>query len=448
MSSRAYAATLAGWGRFPVGESEVITAETAADAQQAMTDADGTIARGNGRAYGDAAIGARRTLDVTPLNRLQSFDPATGTLTVEAGVLLSDVISVFAPRGFYPPVVPGTRAVTVGGAIAADIHGKNHHRDSGFGAHVEQLTLALPGGALRTVSSRHEPELFAATVGGMGLTGTILSATLRLRRIETGWIRERTIVGPDLPATLRALDEGDAATYSVAWIDGLARGPALGRSLVYLGEHATRADVEAEVRPLFPPPGEARVAVPIDLPAFSLNRYSVGTFNEVYFRRGARRAGQAHLVPADQFFFPLDGVDGWNRIYGRRGFVQHQCVLPLESGPRVLADMLERVSARGDASFLAVLKKLGPSHGLLSFPMPGYTLALDFPASRGIVEFLHELDALVVTAGGRLYLAKDACQSRDTFEAGYPHLSTFRQVRRDVDPGTRLRSRLSERLAI
>ena len=440
---------ISGWGRFPVVETDVVTPQTMALARLATASDDGIVARGNGRAYGDAAIGARRTLDATLLSRMRGFDPATGRLTVEAGVLLADIIATFGPRGFFPVVVPGTRFVTVGGAIAADVHGKNHHRDGGFGDHVQSLVLATAGGEAVHLSRDQNADLFAATVGGMGLTGTILEATLRLCRIETGWIRQRTIPARDLAAALAALDEADAATYAVAWIDGLARGARLGRSMIFLGEHARRDDLSvAETKTLFPKISGPRLTVPIDLPSFTLNRWSVGAFNELYVRLGARKADGPSFVPAGRYFFPLDGVSNWNRIYGRDGFVQHQCVLPVDTARAVLAEMLGRITARGDASFLAVLKKLRAGSGLLSFPRHGYTLALDFPLRRGLLEFLDDLDGLVVSAGGRLYLAKDARQSRATFEAGYPNLARFREIRRSVDPAGRIRSRLSERLGL
>jgi FAD/FMN-containing dehydrogenase len=440
---------MSGWGRFPRVETDLRQAPTPREAGRTTAREEGLIARGNGRAYGDAALGARVTLDVTRLNRMRAFDASTGSLTVEAGVLLDDIIATFAPRGFFPPVVPGTRFVTVGGAIAADVHGKNHHRDGGFGAHVERLVLATAGGEVLALSRTAHADLFAATIGGMGLTGTILEATLRLRRIDTGWIRQRTIVAADLAAALAALDAADAATYSVAWIDGLARGSRLGRALIFLGEHARRDELTpAAAQMPFPRPAAPRLSVPLDLPPFTLNRWSVGAFNEAYFRLGVRKADAPTLVPMGPYFFPLDGIGAWNRIYGRRGFVQHQCVLPAERAPAVLAEMLGRIAARGDASFLAVLKKLGPGSGLMSFPLPGYTLALDFPVSDGLLAFLDQLDALVVAGGGRLYLAKDARQSRATFEAGYPNLKRFGDLRRTLDPALRLRSRLSERLGL
>jgi decaprenylphospho-beta-D-ribofuranose 2-oxidase len=380
---------------------------------------------------------------------MHAFDASTGLLTVEAGVLLSDIIAAFAPRGFFPAVVPGTRFVTVGGAIAADIHGKNHHRDGGFGECVERVQLATPDGEVVQLSREGHPELFAATIGGMGLTGTILEVALRLRRIETGWIRQQTIVAPDLDAVLTALDRYNEATYSVAWIDCLAKGSALGRSLLYLGEHVSANDLTpVAARTPFPKVDDPLLHVPTDLPAFTLNRASISAFNHLYFRKGVWKAGQPSLTPVAPFFFPLDGVAAWNRIYGSRGFVQHQCVLPVETAPRVLAAMLDRIAARGNASFLTVLKKLGRGSGLLSFPMPGYTLALDFPMTPDLPAFLHELDRLVADAGGRMYLAKDAWQSRETFERGYPTADAFRALRRSIDPHRRLRSRLSERLGL
>jgi FAD/FMN-containing dehydrogenase len=410
----------------------------------------GLVARGNGRAYGDAAIGERVTLSTRRLDRFRSFDPGSGRLTVEAGVLLADILAALLPRGFFPPVVPGTKLVTVGGMIATDIHGKNHHRDGGFGAHVERLTLVTPDGGTIACSRAENAELFAATIGGMGLTGTIVEATFRLNRIETGWMRQRTLVAHDLDAALEALRESAGATYSVAWIDCLARGASLGRSLVYAAEHATREDVAA-LRPgagTFPPSRRGRLAVPLEMPAEALNRASVRAFNALYFHRGAMKAGTPFLVHWDPYFFPLDAIADWNRVYGRRGFVQYQCVIPTGSARAALGEILERVSRHGGASFLAVLKQLGGSVGALSFPMEGFTLALDFPATPDVFLLLGELDRVVVDAGGRLYLAKDSRQSRSVFEAGYPGLSSFRGLRRALGADGRVVSRLSSRLGI
>jgi decaprenylphospho-beta-D-ribofuranose 2-oxidase len=357
---------------------------------------------------------------------------------------------VFQPRGFCPPVVPGTRHVTVGGMIASDVHGKNHHRDGGFGDHVESLTLALPDGRILSCSRAENPEVFAATIGGMGLTGTILDATFPLKPIETGWLRQTTLVAPDLAAAVEALTRTGDVTYTVAWIDCLARGASLGRSLIFAAEHATRADLAASkpAADSFPPSRLGRLSVPLDLPSLTLNRLSVSAFNEVYFRLGAAKAGQPRLVEWDPYFFPLDGVGGWNRIYGRRGFLQYQCVIPSAQAQPVLGEILERVSRHGSASFLAVLKQLGAGHGLLSFPMEGFTLTLDLPVSDGVFALLDGFDALVVGAGGRLYLAKDARQSRATFEAGYPNLPRLRDLRQAIGAEGRVSSFQSARLGI
>jgi FAD/FMN-containing dehydrogenase len=415
---------------------------------------DGAGGRGalaaHDRAYGDAAIGERVTLGTANLNHMRRFDAATGQLTVEAGVLLSDILAAFVPRGFFPPVVPGTKLVSAGGMIATDVHGKNHHRDGGFGAHVEELTLSLPGGGVARCSRTEQPELFNATVGGMGLTGTILEATFRLKPIETGWMRQRTIVAPDLNAAMTALIEGDRSTYSVAWIDCLARGASLGRSLIFAAEHASRDDLHL-FKPgaqVFPKRKPGKLAVPVDLPGFALNRLSIKAFNELYFRAGAARGPEPFLVHWDPYFFPLDGIGTWNRMYGKRGFLQHQCVIPEPHAATVLAEILGLVASGGNASFLAVLKRLGGSFGLMAFPMPGFTLALDLQMRDDVFRLLDRIDRLVVEAGGRLYLAKDARQSRGTFEAGYPGLARFRDLRRGIGADSIIVSRLSSRLGI
>jgi FAD/FMN-containing dehydrogenase len=441
---------LTGWGRYPRHKSDILVPANPAALPAATAGQSGFIARGNGRAYGDAAIGERLTVSTNRFDRLHAFNAATGRLTAEAGVLLSDILSVFVPRGFFPPVVPGTKFVTLGGMIASDVHGKNHHRDGGFGDHVEALTLALPSGETVLCSREENTELLRATIGGMGLTGTIVDATFRMRPIETGWMRQKTFVASDLDQAVEALRDTSEATYTVAWIDCLARGASLGRSLIFAAEHATVSDLEA-LRPgaeRFPASKLGRIGMPFDLPSFTLNRLSVSAFNELYFRLGSLKSGYPFLVPWDPYFFPLDGIGNWNRIYGRRGFLQYQCVVPAAQARPVLGEILERVSAHGSASFLAVLKQLGDGHGTLSFPLEGLTLTLDLPVSDRVFELLDSLDALVVAAGGRLYLAKDARQSPGTFEAGYAGLGRFRDIRHAVGAAGRISSRLSARLEI
>ena len=440
--------SLSGWGNYPKAPTELLTPQVTAGARDYVAARSGLVARGAGRAYGDAAIGTQFTVSSLALNRMRSFDRTNCQLTVEAGVTIADILATFVPQGLFLKVVPGTKFVTVGGAIAADVHGKNHHRDGGFGHIVESFRLALPGGEIFTCSREQNAELFRATLGGMGLTGMILEATIQLLPIESGWLRHVTRTARHLDEALSHLEDSQSTTYSVAWIDCLARGAALGRSLIYLAEHATRRDISgADVEP-FPAMGRSRLSVPNLAPSWLLNQASMRAFNDLYFRRGAARDGRTDLVHWDKYFFPLDAIGNWNRIYGRRGFVQYQCVIPTDRARAVLTEILGRVSQRGDASFLAVLKQLGDGDGLISFPLRGYTLTMDFPVTRTIFEFLDELDELVANAGGRLYLAKDARQSRHMFESGYPGLGELRDIRQQIGAHSRLTSHLSTRLGI
>jgi FAD/FMN-containing dehydrogenase len=439
-----------GWGRFPIHESERLIPARDHELLRFQREGDGLIPRGNGRAYGDAAIGTRQTMVMGAFNRMRSFDPETGLLTVEAGTLLSDIIATFLPRGYFPAVVPGTRFVTVGGMVAADVHGKNHHGIGGFGEHVANFSLAAPDGAVLRCSRTENQELFFATIGGMGLTGTVLDVTLNLVPVETGWITETMMVASNLSEALRLLDARPDLPYSVAWIDCLARGQSLGRSLVCLGGHASRDSLTGpEARASrWGRIGTQRFSVPIDVPDFALSRWSVAALNEIYFRRGAARGGKPFLTDWSNYFFPLDAIGNWNRVYGKRGFLQHQCVIPGAAAESVLGQMLERIARRGNASFLAVLKRLKAGTGLLSFPMQGYTLALDLKIEDGVFAFLDELDRLVVEGGGRLYLAKDARQSPRTFEAGYPRREDFRMLRQALGAQCKMESYQAKRLGL
>ncbi|MER2536074.1 MAG: FAD-binding oxidoreductase [Rhizobiaceae bacterium] len=440
---------LSGWGRYPQHESRLITAFSHGDVVAALTREDsGLIARGGGRAYGDAAIGCETTLSTTNLDHMRVFDPASGRLTVESGVTLAEIVETFLPRGFFPPVVPGTRHVTVGGMIAADVHGKNHWRDGGFGRHIEALTLALPDGSIVTCSLQENADLFRATIGGMGLTGVILDATFRLADVETAWIAQTTTVAQGIDEAVEALSRAARSTYAVAWLDAASR-KTFGRSLIFTARHATKADL-AILNPsasAFPPKGRGPLSMPFDWPAWP-KRLPIRAFNELYFRRGAVRAGTAFLVGFDRYFFPLDAMRHWNRMFARRGLIQHQCVIPEGVAQAVLPDILDRFRGVEAKPVMAVLKRLGEGAGTLSFPKPGYTLAVDIPMADGVLPLLDEIDGIVVKAGGRLYLAKDACQSRATVEAGYEGLDAFRDIRRQIGAERRLVSRLSSRLSL
>ena len=437
---------LSGWGRFPRAECRFIDAHDRKSALEAIAANPSLIARGNGRSYGDSSLNPGATLGMTRGNRLRDFDQDSGLLDCEAGVMLADILETFVPRGWFPPVTPGTKFVTIGGMIAADVHGKNHHRDGAFGSHVESLELALAGGNVATCSASENAGLFAATRGGMGLTGVILSARFRLKPIATSSIRQETLICRDLDETMARFEDSKDWTYTVAWIDCLARGGASGRSLLYRGEHAALADLPQERRaaPLMYETGRAK-RVPADFPVFALNRWSVAAFNEIYYRRA--RPG-TDIVDFERFFYPLDSLLEWNRIYGRKGFVQYQCVLPKKESRQGLGVLLARISEAGAGSFLSVLKLLGPSSCPLSFPMEGYTLALDFPASKANLELLDSLDGIVAAHGGRVYLAKDARLAPGMVRQFYPELGAFEDARLAADPGRKFASLQSQRLGL
>lgn len=441
---------LSGWGRYPSLACRVATCREPSGAGPAIAGTSSLIARGMGRAYGDAALNPTRTLSMLGANRLRAFDPATGVLTCEAGAQLGDILSVFVPRGWFPPVVPGTKFVSVGGMIAADVHGKNHHLDGSFGQHVAELDLATADGGIVRCSPDENPELFAATIGGMGLTGVITRASFRMMPVETAYLLSETRAARDLETAMELLAESGTWPYTVAWIDCLARGAARGRSLIYRGRHARRDELPMGRRgtPL-PTHRAGGITVPVDMPGVALNGVTVRTFNAAYYAKGrAGAGGGADLAHYDPFFFPLDGLRAWNRLYGARGFVQYQCVLPDAASHGGLAAMLDRISAAGQGSFLAVLKRLGRGTDYLSFPMAGYTLALDFPVRSGTFALMDELDAIVAEHGGRVYLAKDARTSPGRFAGGYPELARFRDVRRRTGAAGRFESLLSRRLEI
>ncbi|MFN3145658.1 MAG: FAD-dependent oxidoreductase [Paracoccaceae bacterium] len=438
---------LAGWGRHPVRDCTLAAPETEAEAA-ALVAAGPVIARGNGRAYGDSALGVPATLSTRRMNRMRAFDPATGVLESEAGVLLADIIDTFLPRGWFPAVTPGTKFVTLGGMIAADVHGKNHHRDGAMGETVLWLDLLCPDGRVVRCGPGQERALFEWTVGGMGLTGVILRAAIRLRPVETGWIRQVTRPARDLSRAIELFEENAGATYSVAWIDCLATGAAQGRSIVMLGEHARRDQLPDDrvARP-FRTRARRRLSVPFDLPGWLLNRYSARAFNAAYWNAGLRGAG-VRLVDWDSYFYPLDSILGWNRVYGRRGFAQFQCVLPLDAAETGLQRLLNEIARAGQGAFLGVLKRMGAEARRFSFPMPGYTLALDFPSTPGLPGLLARMDDIVQEHGGRFYLAKDSHLTAETLRRTDPRSAAFARMRSETGAAGRFVSAQSERLSL
>ncbi len=438
---------LAGWGNYPRAQCRVLGAQGADDIADRVGSEPSLIARGLGRAYGDAALNPQATLSTNRHNRIVSFDPTSGRITCESGVLLADLVQLFTGRGWFPPVTPGTKMVSIGGMIAADVHGKNHHSAGSFCDHVESLDLVMADGRQVTCSPHENADIFAATCGGMGLTGVITSATFHMLPVETGWIRQKTIRCGGLDETMGQIEEANDWTYSASWIDCLATGGRAGRSVLFLGEHAALSDLPAGQGPMpkLRPVGHG-LRVPVTPPGFVLNRYTVSAFNEVYFR--SQKPGHS-LVSFDPFFYPLDAVLEWNRLYGRRGFLQYQCVFPKAASAEGVRKLLARISQAGIGSFLAVLKLMGRKGlGVLSFPMEGYTLAIDLPLRAGTFRMLDDLDAIVEDHSGRLYLAKDAHMRPSTLRTGYQGIGEFADLRHKTGSEKKFSSLLSKRLSL
>lgn len=442
---------LTGWGRTAPSAATVVRPGTESEVAALLADPPprGIIARGMGRSYGDAAQDAGGlVVDGAGLEPRVEIDPGQGLVTASASVTVDRLLRELVPRGWFVPVTPGTRQVSVGGAVAADIHGKNHPVDGSFGSALTALRLVLPGGEAVAVGPDIDPELFWATVGGLGLTGIVTEATFRLLPIETARMRVDTRRARNLGEALELMAGGAGSPrYAVAWIDLLARGGSMGRSVLGRADHARPEDLPARARPdplAYDP--HARLAGPPWAPQGLLNRGTVRAFNAAWFHRApADRRGEVVSIPS--YFHPLDAVAGWNRLYGARGLVQYQCVVPL-GAEDALRSVVTTLSGARVPSFLGVLKRFGPGNpGPLSFPMPGWTLSLDMPAGRpGLARLLRNLDELVAAAGGRVYLAKDAVLRADLVPVMYPELARWRSVRDRVDPDRVLRSDLSRRL--
>ena len=443
---------IAGWGGTAPTRARLATPLTEDDARALIADAParGVVARGLGRAYGDAAQNAGGlVLDATALSGILAADLERGVVTARAGTSLQDLMRWLVPRGWFP-VTPGTRLITVGGAIASDIHGKGHHRDGTFGNKVLSITLVTGQGERLTVTPDETPDIFWATVGGMGLTGLILDATFQLVPLETRFIHVEEKRCPDLDAMLTSMDESDDAYhYSVAWIDCSARGRHLGRGVIGQGDHARLDDLPRSMQDRahsFNP--RAFAQAPPLMPNGLVNSWTVRAFNELWYRK-TRISHRATIQDLGTFFHPLDAVNEWKSVYGTRGFVQYQFVVPF-GRERELRHTIEMLSNESLPSFLAVLKRFGAANpGMLSFPMPGWTLAVDIPVGRpDLPQIFDRMDEVVLDAGGRVYLAKDARTRPENLAAMYPRLDEWREVRHRLDPDGVITSDLSRRLGL
>ncbi len=435
---------LRSWGRGQVAHALVARPERMRELRAALAGSDTSrslLPRGAGRSYGDVCLNAGGSVILTErLNRILSFDAETGLVVVEPGVSFADLLAVFLPRGFRVPVSPGTSFVTVGGAVANDIHGKNQHVAGCFGDCIEWLDLLCADGERRRLSPTQNAALFDATIGGIGLTGIIAAVCVRLVPVASPalLVKRRQVSG--LEDFLARFEEASSVTFSVGWIDVLASGSALGRGILETAEPAPRG---AEP----PPPPRAR-RMPIDLPGWALNGTSVRAFNALYWRRAQPDARETVSNYA-QFLYPLDAITDWNRLYGRRGFHQFQCVVPYGDGAATVKRLLRTAAAGGGASFLAVLKVMGRGgRGLLSFAQPGYSLALDFASGAQTTELFRALEQITRDAGGRIYLAKDSMMSPESFAAMYPNIEAFQQMRATIDPNRRFSSSLSRRIGL
>jgi FAD/FMN-containing dehydrogenase len=430
--------SLNSWGMYPKVRSKILKFFDI-DTLKNDLKTGSLIPYGNGRSYGDSALGDVM-LDMRDHNRFISFDEKEGLLEVESGVLLSEIIEAFVPRGWFLKVTPGTKLITVGGAIASDIHGKNHHQEGCFSECVKSFKIMVANGEIKEVSKKKNQELFLATCGGMGLTGVILSAKIYLKKINSKYIDQVTIKTKNLKETFEAFEKYQNFPYSVAWIDCLAKGENQGRSLLMVGDFSDDGDLSYK--------NKKGPTIPFNFPSFALNNLSVKAFNALYY--GKAKSGESRQkVGIDTFFYPLDAISHWNRIYGKSGFTQYQFILPKEVSFEGLGKILTKIADSGKGSFLAVLKLYGKENeNYLSFPIEGYSLALDFKIEPSLFALLDSLDEIVNEYGGRIYLTKDVRVSKEVFGKGYPKIDEFRKFREKEGMNKVFNSLQSRRLGL
>ena len=382
------------------------------------------------------------------LNQIISFDDSSGVLVVESGILLNDIINTFLPRGWFPYVTPGSKFITVGGLIAADVHGKNHHKEGSFRNFVEWFEIINPKGEIIKCSKNENINLYEWTIGGMGLTGVIIRAAIKLRPIKTSWIKQKTLVAKNIDETLEIFENNMDATYSVAWINSTQTKDQIGQSLIMLGEHASLEDLKKkDIQNPLKIKIKNKKSIPFYFPNWFLNKQLIKLFNLIYYFLG-KITSKEKLIYWDDYFYPLDTILGWNKIYGQKGFVQYQCVIPLEKSKEGLIELLNEVDKSSVSSFLSVLKRFGDQESNFSFPMKGYTIALDFPVNEKTLNLLEKLDRITLKYNGRFYLAKDARMSKEIFKKSDNRIKKFIDFRNKNNFDKKFNSSQSSRLEI
>jgi FAD/FMN-containing dehydrogenase len=434
--------TISNWGNYPKIKGTTTSFTKEEELKRLMLSDQEVIARGMGRSYGDASLG-KSMVSTRQFNKIIDFDSTNGTINCESGVSLEEILELIVLEGWFLPVTPGTKFVSVGGAVAADIHGKNHHIHGSFSSYVISFRIMLENGTVLLCSKEENTDLFYATIGGMGLTGIILDAKFKLLKVETSYISQRVTCCKNLEEMLREIDASTASTYSVAWVDCFSNGD-IGKGILFTGEHTLKSELATSINPLAVHQKQ-KFKVPFYFPSFLLNRWTIKLFNIFYYWMQSRKEGVG-IANYDQFFYPLDMIKDWNKIYGRNGFIQYQMVVPVRNGQKALTQVLQLINDRGYGSFLCVLKLLGDKSGLIAFPEPGYTLSLDFPVNDKVFKLVEELDEIVQHFDGKIYLAKDSRLKNTNFERMYKELDEFNKVRKKYNPNSKFQSSLSHRL--
>jgi len=439
---------ISNWGHYPKIEVEENSFSSQNQLKSILINQKSLIARGLGRCYGDASLSNEEIVSTLKFDKILEFDDQSGVFEAQSGISFEAILETIIPKGWFLPVTPGTKYITLGGAIASDIHGKNHHAEGSFSRHVIEISLAGMDGNLIKCSPNHLEDLFWATCGGMGLTGIIQTVKFQLKKIETSFIRQIQVKAKNLEHIIELFEKYQGYTYSMAWIDCLKGGNGFGRSVMMAGEHALLSELDSKqkMNPLSIA-SKPKLMIPFNFPDFALNTLSVKAFNFLYYTKHPSKIKES-IIPYNPFFYPLDSILNWNRMYGKKGFVQYQFVLPLEQSHRGLVEILNRIRKKGMGSFLAVLKLFGDQDNLISFPMKGYTLALDFPIQKGLFPFLDELDQVVLDHGGRIYLTKDARMKSEIFWNSYPKAKEFKDILSKYNPHSQFNSLQSKRLSL